>query len=136
MGGIYLRLTDIKYEVFQPCLGLISGISNARHWCRNGISFLHWCQVANGIVVVVEGMDSGTGVMVVIISIVGRSHRDVVACCKCLGLLVCCFVCFVWGEGCGRVVLISFMLLMYLAVIFMSIARYQEQSEILATFSK
>ena len=55
---------------------------------------------------------------------------------KCLWLLVCCFVCFVWGEGCGRVVLISFKLLIYLAVIFMSLARYKEQSEILATFLK
>ena len=49
-------------------------------------------RMANRIVVVDQGMDRGTGVMGNMISIVGRSHRDVVARFMCLGLFVSCFV--------------------------------------------
>ena len=90
--------------------------------------------MANGILVVDRGMDSRTSALVIIISIVGRSHRDVVACCICLCLFVYYFVSFVWGGGCRRVVI--FRLFMYLAVFFMSLARYQEQPEILGTCFK
>ena len=60
----------------------------------------------NRIAVIDQEMDRRTGVMGNIISIVGRSHRDVVGRFICLGLFVSCFVRFVWGEGCGRVVVI------------------------------
>ena len=61
-------------------------------------------------------MDSRTGVLVIIVLIAERSHRDVVTCCMCLSMSFCCFICFVCRAGCGIVVVI--ILFMYLAIFF------------------